>query len=103
MLAAAYAWSRNLWLPIGIHFAWNFTEGGVFGAVVSGEHANGIFIVNFSKSASTLITGGAFGPEASVVTVIVCLALAAVFLVATWRAGRWRKLTFRVMLDRGAV
>ena len=103
MLAAAYAWSRNLWLPIGIHFAWNFTEGGVFGAVVSGEHANGIFIVNFSKSASTLITGGAFGPEASVVTVIVCLALAAVFLIAAWRAGRWRKLTFRVMLDRGAV
>jgi len=35
MLAAAYAWSRNLWLPIGIHFAWNFTEGGVFGAAVS--------------------------------------------------------------------
>jgi membrane protease YdiL (CAAX protease family) len=103
MLAAAYAWSRNLWLPIGIHFAWNFTEGGVFGAVVSGEHANGIFTANFSKSASTLITGGAFGPEASVVTVIVCLALATVFLIATWRAGRWRKLTFRVMLDRGAV
>lgn len=36
-LAAAYIWSGNLWFPIAIHFAWNFTQAGIFGAVVSGN------------------------------------------------------------------
>jgi membrane protease YdiL (CAAX protease family) len=39
LLAAAYALIRNLWLPIGLHFGWNFTEGGIFGASVSGAAA----------------------------------------------------------------
>ncbi|MEU1763056.1 CPBP family intramembrane glutamic endopeptidase [Micromonospora sp. NPDC005223] len=41
MLAAAYAATRNLWVPIGLHFGWNFAAGGVFGVVVSvgvGQH-----------------------------------------------------------------
>lgn len=37
MLAAAYNLRNNLWFPIGIHWAWNFTLGTVFGANVSGE------------------------------------------------------------------
>jgi hypothetical protein len=101
LLAGAYAWSRSLWLPIGIHIAWNFTEGGVFGAPVSGGKAEGLFGVALSKTASPLITGGAFGPEASLVAIAVCLALAAVFLAAAHRAGAWRPPTFRLVLDRG--
>ncbi|GAA4604586.1 hypothetical protein BJY16_005061 [Actinoplanes octamycinicus] len=37
MLAACYAATRNLWVPIGPHFGWNFAAGGVFGVVVSGN------------------------------------------------------------------
>ena len=36
MLAAAYKFRNNLWIPIGIHWAWNFTLGPVFGVGVSG-------------------------------------------------------------------
>ncbi|WP_218000854.1 CPBP family intramembrane glutamic endopeptidase [Nocardia testacea] len=36
LLAIAYTATRSLWLPIGLHFAWNFTESGVFGTAVSG-------------------------------------------------------------------
>jgi CAAX protease family protein len=36
MLAAAYTVARRIWLSIGIHIAWNFTEGGIFSAAVSG-------------------------------------------------------------------
>ena len=36
LLGVAYSASRSLWLPIGMHFGWNFTEGGLFGASVSG-------------------------------------------------------------------
>ena len=100
MLAAAYAWSRSLWLPIGLHFAWNFTEGGVFGAAVSGGHASGLFAVTLSRTASPLITGGAFGPEASLVAVAACLCLAILFLILAARAGHWRRRAFRMMLAR---
>jgi membrane protease YdiL (CAAX protease family) len=36
LLGLAYAATRSLWLPIGLHFGWNFTAGGIFGAAVSG-------------------------------------------------------------------
>lgn len=100
MLAAAYAWSRNLWLPIALHLAWNFTEGGVFGAAVSGGHGHGsLFVVNLAPSASALVTGGPFGPEASLVAVAVCSLLGVAFIVAARRAGRWRGPSWRMMLD----
>jgi hypothetical protein len=100
MLATAYAWSRNLWLPIGIHLAWNFSEGGIYGAAVSGVKSEGVFRVALSESASPLITGGAFGPEASLVAVAICLCTGVAFLVAAVRAGRWRRVSFRMVLDR---
>lgn len=99
LLAAAYAWSRSLWLPIGLHAAWNFTEGGVFGAAVSGGAGKGLFAVDFSPTASPLLTGGAFGPEASLVAVAVSLVLSAAFLYAARRAGAWRPMRLRLMLD----
>jgi hypothetical protein len=99
MLAAAYAWSRSLWLPIGLHFAWNFTEGGVFGTAVSGGAGKGIFAVDLSPSASALVTGGQFGPEAGFVAIAFGVVLAGVFIAAAWRAGRWRPPAWRMVLD----
>ena len=101
MLAAAYVWSRSLWFPIGIHLAWNFTQGGIFSAPVSGGAATGLLKVHLSPTAGDLITGGAFGPEASIVALIVCCSLGLVFAVLAIRAGRWRKMRFRLLLDVG--
>lgn len=68
MLAAAYAATRNLWVPIGLHFGWNYTEGGIFGTGISGISApKGL--VDGVLSGSPLLTGGEFGPEASLYTV----------------------------------
>jgi hypothetical protein len=97
MFALAYVWSRSLWLPIGLHLAWNFTEGGVFGAAVSGQSSQGLFAVEMSKTASPLLTGGTFGPEGSVVCVVVCVLAAAVFLGLAISNGRWRKLSFHLI------
>jgi membrane protease YdiL (CAAX protease family) len=97
LLGAAYAASRNLWLPIGLHFGWNFTEGGVFGAVVSGG-STGARIVKMPLSGPELLTGGAFGPEASVMAVAVCLVAALILLAVAVRRGRWRPLSFRMLL-----
>jgi uncharacterized protein len=93
LLSAAYAMTRTLWLAIGLHFAWNFTEGGIFGAAVSGGKATGL--LKTQLSGPTLLTGGAFGPEASVIAVAVCVALALVMIAITIRHGNWKPMQFR--------
>lgn len=97
LLAVAYAATRRLWLPIGLHFGWNFTEGGIFGAAVSGNESRGLW--KFQITGSDLFTGGAFGPEASVVAVVVCLLAAVGFGISTVRKGRWEAARFRMKLD----
>ena len=89
LLAAAYALTRSLWFPIGLHLGWNFTEGGIFGASISGGAAGGKGIFSVSLTGPTLLTGGKFGPEASVVAIAVCLAVAGALLALTFRTGRW--------------
>ena len=86
MLAAAYAATRTLWLPIGLHFAWNFAEGGVFGTDVSGTDApQGL--LHGVMSGSTWITGGDFGPEGSLFSVLAGLIVTTVFLIVARRRG----------------
>lgn len=98
LLGAAYAFSGNLWLPIGMHLGWNFTEGGVFGASVSGFKA-GKGIVTVTLNGPGLLTGARFGPEASIVAVAVCLAAATVFIALAIRNGRWKPLRARFVLE----
>jgi CAAX protease family protein len=75
LLGAAYALTTRLWLPIGLHFAWNFTEGSIVGMTLSGNTmASGV--IRGSLSGPRILTGGEFGPEASIVAVIVCFAAA---------------------------
>lgn len=93
LLAAAYALTRSLWLPIGLHFAWNFTEGGIFGAAVSGHESKSLLSVPLHGP--DYLTGGVFGPEASVVAVGVCLTAAIVMLVLAAQRGEWKPLRFR--------
>ena len=99
LLASAYVWSRSLWLVIGLHFAWNFTEGGIFGAPVSGSPTRGLLVVNVSRTAPDQLSGGAFGPEASLVAVALCLVAATIFAVPAARAGRWQPWRFRLRQD----
>src|SRR5262249_14558687 len=87
LLAAAYVVTGRLWLPIGLHAAWNFTEGSVFGMSVSGgRQAASLF--GGTLSGPAILTGGAVGPEASIVAVVVCLALAFLLLRRAVRGGR---------------
>lgn len=79
LLGAAYAATTRLWLPIGLHFAWNFTEGSLFGMTLSGN-AMASGVIRGSLSGPRILMGGEFGPEASIVAVVVCLA-AALYLI----------------------
>jgi len=72
LLAAAYMLTRRLWLCVGTHIAWNFTQGGIFSIAVSGGSSKGL--LQARMVGPDWLTGGTFGAEASVVALAVCLA-----------------------------
>jgi uncharacterized protein len=94
LLGIAYAATRSLWLPIGLHFGWNFTEGGIFGAAVSGGQYQGLIALRLSGP--PWLTGGAFGPEASLPAIIVALCASAALGWYAVRRGAWQPPSWRL-------
>jgi len=72
LLGAAYIFTRNLWFPIAIHFAWNFTQSGIFGASTSGS-TMGKSLLTTKIEGAEWFTGGHFGPEGSIQATLFCL------------------------------
>ncbi len=98
LLGAAYALTGRLWLPIGLHIAWNFSEGSIFGMSVSGNSLASLGdsgLLRGTLSGPRILTGGAFGPEASVVAVVVCLMVAVYLLYRTVKLGRIEPVAWR--------
>lgn len=92
LLAAAYMYTKRVWLAIGLHIAWNFVQGGIFGVAVSGVARQGI--LEATTSGSPLISGGDFGAEASVFAVLFCVGLALYLLTrskVTFVPPPWRE------------
>ncbi len=86
LLGAAYLWTRRLWVPIGIHAAWNFTQGWVFSVPVSGGKAPDGLLETVREGPEWL-TGGAFGLEASVIAMLVATVAGLLLLVRVVRQG----------------
>jgi membrane protease YdiL (CAAX protease family) len=85
LLGVGYMLTRRLWFVVGLHFAWNFVQGGVFGAAVSGTDMPGL--LKGVLTCNELLSGGKFGPEASLVTVALCPAAAVALTVLAVRRG----------------
>ncbi|MFL6765370.1 MAG: CPBP family intramembrane glutamic endopeptidase [Sphingomicrobium sp.] len=83
LLGGAYMLTRSLWLPTGLHAAWNFTQGAVFGVPISGSPATGL--VRATLSGPELLSGGGFGLEASVIALVIATAAGIWFV---WQAVR---------------
>lgn len=86
MLAAIYMVTRRLWAAIGLHAAWNFTQGGIFGIPVSGTDVQGILVPRISGP--ELLTGGDFGAEASLPAMLICTAFGIGLLMLASRRGQ---------------
>jgi membrane protease YdiL (CAAX protease family) len=95
LLAMAYALTRNLWFVIGIHTGWNFAEGHLFGAPVSGS-AISHSVIHATVRGPVMLTGGTFGPEASIVSIGVGGLAALIMGIMLVRRGGWLPRVFRL-------
>lgn len=69
MLGAAYMLTRSLWLPMGLHAAWNFAQGEIYDIPVSGTPVHGL--LDARLSGPPLLTGNGFGLEASLIAIVI--------------------------------
>ena len=95
LLGVAYLWTERLWLPIGLHAAWNFALAAVFGGALSGNEVSAI--IDAKLVGPEWISGGAFGIEGSLLSTIICCAAGIAILQAMLRQpGRARPGVDRV-------
>jgi hypothetical protein len=95
LLAAAYIFTRNLWFPIAIHFAWNFTQSGIYGVSTSGSNM-GKSLLTTKIQGAEWFTGGLFGPEGSIQATLFCLIATIVLMILNTRQQKltlpyWKK------------
>ena len=84
----AYLLRRRLWFPIGLHWAWNYLQGPIYGVPVSGL----VYWTPLFKSeseGSALITGGAWGPEAGIPALLIRTVVGLLLLIVAYRSGQF--------------
>ncbi|RVU43926.1 CPBP family intramembrane glutamic endopeptidase [Rubrivivax rivuli] len=95
LLGAAFMLTRRLWVSIGFHMAWNYTQSAVFSSIVSGNDA-APGLIRSTVNGPDLLTGGQFGVESSVLALALCTTTGVVMLVLAVRRGQvvppaWRR------------
>ena len=65
--------TNDLWAVCGIHTAWNFAQGNLFGFEVSGIDVSVGSLIDLNLVGSDFVTGGIFGPEAGIVATFILL------------------------------
>ena len=63
----------NMWVLAGMHGAWNFVQGNIYGIQISGQGASTSILNYSSQSSVDLLSGGAFGAEGSIFATIVLI------------------------------
>jgi len=86
LLGATYILTRRLWFGIGLHAAWNYTQGSVFFVIVSGN-GQAVGLTKSTIEGPEWLTGGAFGIEASVVALVVCSTAGVIMMVWAVKRG----------------
>lgn len=97
LLAAAYMLTRRLWMTIGFHIAWNYTQSAIFSGIVSGGVSDPGLIRSNIKGPAVL-TGGSFGLESSVIAFVLCTLTGVILLLMSFRRGNfvgpaWQRAT----------
>ena len=85
LLGAVYMLTRNLWMAMGLHAAWNFTQGFIWDVPVSGFPVDGLVTAKLDGPA--LLSGGTFGLEGSLIALVCATALGLGYLALAIRRG----------------
>lgn len=72
--------TNDLWAVCGMHSAWNFAQGNIFGFKVSGLDVSVGSLIDLNLVGSDFVTGGIFGPEAGITVTFILLASIGILL-----------------------
>lgn len=87
LLAGAYMLTGRLWMSMGFHFSWNYTQEGIYSGIVSGnDAAQGL--LKSSINGPDLLTGGSFGLESSVLALALCTATGIYLVLKAVKRGK---------------
>lgn len=78
-----YLLTRSVWVPVGFHLAWNWTQGSICGMNVSGTVVNHSLFVTI-PSGSEMLTGGVFGAEGSLISIVVSIFFIVILILSGW-------------------
>jgi membrane protease YdiL (CAAX protease family) len=98
LCAGLYILTRSLWVSMGMHFAWNVCEELIYGLPNSGG-APHVSLLHAIVRGPAWLTGGNFGPEASVIPFVICLLLNGIIFVLVAKkqtAIRWKGIGSKV-------
>jgi membrane protease YdiL (CAAX protease family) len=86
LLAAAYMLTRRLWLGIGFHISWNYTQSALYSGIVSGGVTDP-GLIRPVIDGPAILTGGSFGLESSLLAFLLCTTTGVVLLIMAVRRG----------------
>lgn len=95
LFGALYVTTRRIWFVAGLHWAWNFTQGPIFGNIISGSTKTqpGIFMGHMNGQ--DYLTGGIFGPEGGLVAISICTFFGVFFFLKSKREGYFKTSIFK--------
>ncbi len=65
LMSIARAYSRSLWMPIGLHFTMNFLQSSIFGFINGGKNVESLFYLVYENK--TIWNGAGYGLESSLI------------------------------------
>ena len=87
-LAVAYLRTRSLWLPLGLHWSWNWVQASLLGLPVSGiERISPAPLLKAMNFGPDWLTGGAYGIEGGAACTVALL----ISTVVIWRVKLFAK------------
>ena len=81
LMAIAYAYHRTLWVPIGIHWAWNYIQSNIFEHSVPGSTLNGTPILILASNGVKFPGGIEFDTEVSIISTAIGVAISVVYTI----------------------
>lgn len=80
-------YTQDIWGVCGLHAAWNFSQSNIFGFNVSGMEIESGSLFKFSLDGPNILTGGSFGPEASILSTVIMFVVIIILAFKLKRRG----------------